>query len=73
MIPEIAPNPANSGQGQLILQLLIVAIKFHHDHPPLHTCRNMNFRTMPEATGATGFVPYNYFTEFRNDKGRRDF
>jgi hypothetical protein len=24
----------------------------------------MNFRTMPEATGATGFVPYNYFTEW---------
>jgi hypothetical protein len=23
----------------------------------------MNFRTMPEASGATGFMSYNYFTE----------
>jgi hypothetical protein len=59
LIPEISPNAANSGQGQLILQLLIVAIKFYHDHPPLHNYANMNFRTMPEASGAAGFMPYN--------------
>jgi hypothetical protein len=23
----------------------------------------MNFRTMPEASRAAGFMPYNYFTE----------
>jgi hypothetical protein len=23
----------------------------------------MNFRTMPEASGATGFMPFSYFTE----------
>jgi hypothetical protein len=44
--------------------LLIGPIKFNHDQPPLHNYTNMNFRTMPEASEATGFMPYNYFTEF---------